>query len=158
MEWAFSRLVVARHWAQYALRRGATASSFRKFSTAIYSFRQGHQVTEDCRHEDLIKLREGGLLLLEKLKQITSAWVSFWKDVDSGQEEEEQFQKMEEVQLEEAGLQQVSAELDEWEVTARECVDMALKQKAIETHESDGPIQRSRERKKSSRLLEDTCL
>ena len=28
---------------------------------------------------------------------------------------------------------QPSAELDEWEVTARECFDMALKQSAIET-------------------------
>ena len=37
------------------------------------SLRQGHQVTEDCRHEDVIKLREGGLLLLDKLKQITLA-------------------------------------------------------------------------------------
>ena len=27
---------------------------------------------------------------------------------------------------------QLSAELDEWEVNARECVDMALKQNAIE--------------------------
>ena len=56
------------------MRRGATASSFKKFCTAVLSFRQGHQVTEDCRHEDLIKLREGGLLLLDNLKQITSAW------------------------------------------------------------------------------------
>ena len=46
--------------------------------------------------------------------------------------EEEHFQQMEEAQLEEAGMQ-VSAELDEWEVTARECIDMALKQNSIET-------------------------
>ena len=37
MEWALSRLVEARHWAQYAVRRGATASSVAKFSTAILS-------------------------------------------------------------------------------------------------------------------------
>ena len=113
------------------MRRGATASSVTKFSTAILSFRQGHQVTVDCRNEDLIKLREGGLLLLDKLKQITLAWANFWKNVDPGQGEEEHFQQMEEVQLEEAGIQ-VSAELDEWEVTARECVDVALKQNASE--------------------------
>ena len=47
--------------------------------------------------------------------------------MDSGQGEEEHFQLLEAVQLEEDGMQ-VSAELDEWEVTARECVDMALKQ------------------------------
>ena len=108
MEWALSRLVEARHWAQYAVRRGATASSVTKFSTAILSLRQGHQVTEDLRNEDLIMLREGGLLLFEKLKQITLAWVSFWKNVDSGQGEEEHFQQMEEAQLEEAGLQVVT--------------------------------------------------
>ena len=39
---------------------------------------------------------------------------------------------MEEAQLEQAGMQ-VSAELDEWEATARECADSALKQKAFET-------------------------
>ena len=37
---------------------------------------------------------------------------------------------MEEFQLEEAGLR-VSTELDEWEATARECVEMALRQGAI---------------------------
>ena len=87
MEWALSRLVEARHWAQCAVRRGASTSSVTKFSTAISSFRQ---VTEDFQSEDLIKLREGGLLLLDKLKQITLAWVSFWKNVVSGQGEEEQ--------------------------------------------------------------------
>ena len=92
VEWALSRLVEVRHWTQYHLRRGATASSVTKFSTAILSFRQGHQVTKDCRHGDLIKL-------LDKLKQITLAWASFWKNVDSGQGEEEHFQQMEEVQL-----------------------------------------------------------
>ena len=132
LEWALSRLVEARHWAQYAVRRGATASSVTKFSAAISSFRQGHQVTEDCRSEDLTMLREEGLLLLDRLKQITLAWVSLWKNVASGQGEEEHFQQTEEAQLEEAGMQ-VSAELDEWEVTARECIDMALKQNAIET-------------------------
>ena len=71
-------------------------------------------------------------MLLDKLKQITLAWVSFWKNVVSGQGEEEHFQQMEEAQLEEAGTQ-ISAELDEWEVTARECIDMALKENAIET-------------------------
>ena len=50
----------------------------------------------------------------------------------SGQGEEEHFQQMEEAQLEEAGMQ-LSAELDEWEVNARECIDTALKQNAIET-------------------------
>ena len=39
---------------------------------------------------------------------------------------------MEEAQLEEAGMH-VSTELDEWEITARERVDMAVKQNAIET-------------------------
>ena len=52
--------------------------------------------------------------------------------MDSGQGEEEHFQQMEEAHLEEAGMQ-ISAELDEWEVTARECIDMALKQNGIET-------------------------
>ena len=119
MEWALCRLVEARHWAQYAVRRGATASSVTKSSTAISSFWQGHQVTEHCQSED-------------RLKQITLAWVSLWKNVASGQGEEEHFQQMEEAQLEEAGIQ-VSAELDEWQVTARECIDIALKQNAIET-------------------------
>ena len=96
------------------------------------SFKQGHRVTEECRHEDLIKLREGVLLLLDKVKQVTLAWVNLWENVDAGQGEEEQFPQMEEVQLEEAGMQ-VSPELDEWEATARECVDLALKQNAIET-------------------------
>ena len=104
MEWALSRLILARHWAQYAVRHGATASSVTNFSTAILSIRQGHQVTEDSQNEDLIKLREGGLLLLDKLKQITLAWVSFWKNVVSGQGEEEHFQQMEEAQLEEAEM------------------------------------------------------
>ena len=108
----------ARHWAQYAVRRGATASSVTKFSAAVSSFGQGHQVTNDCQSEDLIKLREEGLLLLDRLKQITLAWVSLWKNVASGQGEEEHFQQMEEAQLEEAGMQ-LSAELDEWEVNAR---------------------------------------
>ena len=63
LEWARSRLVEARHRAQYVVRSGATASSVTKFNNAILSFRQGHHVTEDCRHEDLIKVREGGLLL-----------------------------------------------------------------------------------------------
>ena len=111
MEWVLSRLVEARHWAQYAVRRGATSSSVTKFSAAISSFRKGHQVTNDCQSEDLIKLREEGLLLLDRLKQITP-WVSLWKNVASGQGEEEHFQQMEEAQLEEAGMQ-VSAELDE---------------------------------------------
>ena len=132
MEWVLSRLVEARYWAQYAVRRGATTSSVTKFSAAILSFKQGHQVTEDCQSEDLIKLREEGLWLLDRLKQITLAWVSLWKNVASGQGEEEHFQQMEEGQLEEAGMQ-VSAELDEWEVNARECIDTALKQNAIET-------------------------
>ena len=47
----------------------------------------------------------------------------------SGQGEEEHFQQMEEAQLEEAGMQ-VSAELDEWEVNARECLDTALETRA----------------------------
>ena len=59
MEWVLSRLVEARHWAQYAVRRGATTSSVTKFSAAISSFRQGHQVTKDCQSEDL-KLRKKG--------------------------------------------------------------------------------------------------
>ena len=96
MEWVLSRLVEARHWAQYTVRRGATTSSVTKFSAAISSFRQGHQVTKDCQSEDLIKLREEGLLLLDRLKQITLAWVSLWKNVASGQGEEEHFQQMEE--------------------------------------------------------------
>ena len=54
------------------------------------------------------------------------------KNVVSGQGEEEHFQQMEETQLEEAGMH-ISAELDEWEVTARERIDMALTQNAIET-------------------------
>ena len=80
MEWVLSRLVEARHWAQYAVRRGATTSSVTKFSAAISSFRQGHQVTKDCQSEDLMKLREEGLLLLDRLKQITLAWVSLWEE------------------------------------------------------------------------------
>ena len=85
----------------------------KKFCTpAVLSFRQGHQVTEDCRHEDLIKLQEGGLLLLDNLKQITSAWNMSGKTWTLGQGEEELFQQMEEFQLEDAGLQ-ISAELDE---------------------------------------------
>ena len=59
-EWALSRLVEAKHGAQCAVRRGATASSFTNVTFAFPSFKQGHQVTEECRHEDLIILREGG--------------------------------------------------------------------------------------------------
>ena len=120
MEWALFRLVDARLWAQYAVRRGATTSSVTKFSTAISSFRQGHQVLEDCQSEDLIELREGGLLLLDKIETSYSGVGKVpGKNVVSGQGEEEHFQQMEDAQLEEAGLQ-ISAELDEWEVTARE--------------------------------------
>ena len=131
MEWVLSRLVEARHWAQYAVRRGATTSSVTKFSAAISSFKQGHQVTEDCQSEDLIKLREEGLWLLE-IETNYSGVGQPLENVASGQGEEEHFQQMEEGQLEEAGMQ-VSAELDEWEVNARECIDTALKQNAIET-------------------------
>ena len=49
----------------------------------------------------------------------------FLENVNSGEGEEDHFQQME-AQLEEA-------ELDEWETTARECVDLALKQNGIET-------------------------
>ena len=117
------------------------------------------QVIEDCQSEDLIKLREEGLLLLDRLKQITLAWVSLWKNVASGQGEEEHFQQMEELQLEEAGMQ-ISSELDEWEVTARECIDMALKQNAIETRVrwSEWVISALEGgRKKSPRFLKNTC-
>ena len=118
------RPLEAKHWAQYGVKPGATVNTVTKFSTAILSFRQGHQVTEDCQSEDLIKLREEKLLLLDRLKQIALPWVSLWKNVVSGQGEEEDFQQMEKARLE---------ELDECEVTARECIDMALKQNAIET-------------------------
>ena len=158
VEWALSRLVEARHWAQYAVRRGATASSVTKFNTAILSFRQGHQVTEDCRHEDLIKLREGGLLLLDKLKQITLAWASFWKNVDSGQGEEEHFQQMEEVQLEEAGCKSQPSwtigKLPLANVLTWRSSKMQLK---CEADGVNGSIPRLRGRKKSPRFLENTC-
>ena len=132
MEWVLSRLVEARHWAQYAVRRGATTSSVTKFSAAISSFKQGHQVTEDCQSEDLIKLREEGLWLLDRLKQITLVWVSLWKKWPLDKVKKSTSNILKEAQLEEAGMQ-VSAELDEWEVNARECIDTALKQNAIET-------------------------
>ena len=81
----------------------------------------------------------------------------FLENVDSSQGEEEQFHQMEEVQLEEAGLQ-VPGELDEWEVTARDFIDMALKQKSKREPDGvNGSIPRSRERKKGPRFLEGTC-
>ena len=131
MEWALTRLTEARHWAQYAARQGATASSFTKFVTAIASFKKGHRVTEDCKHADLIQMRKSGLELLEELEQVTSAWIKFWSEASVRQEEEDQhFLQLEELQLEEAGLR-VSTKLDEWEAAARESVEMALKRDAI---------------------------
>ena len=129
MEWALTCLVEARLWAEYAARRRATASSINKLVTAIASFIEGHRITEDCHHAELIKLRKMGLALLEELERVTYAWIKLWSNVDASQDEDQQFLQMEEVQLEEAGLRLRPKWTNEKPPLAN--VDVALKQDAI---------------------------